>query len=390
MRHHIVCGLFWGLTTAASTASATGAAFDPSPAWPLCGRIAAAPPPGWNPQQGCPAIRHGNPGYADYPLSSSFGPRQKASEAYRYDFHRGIDIPTPAGTPVFAIADGTVQIAGTHASYTDALVQLRHWRPGQSSCATVGCYFSNYMHLSGWVVSNGQSVRKGQLLGYTGSSGSGFEHLHFEIRNAPASDPYSAWQRDAIHPLRVLPYEDGVPPSFELQLLASTPLGPDAARLTFSVRQASVARRLDLTRIEATPLDAAGAPIPQPGNSPDANGYYVAPSFFDFEQMNFSYSHKNSASVPWSSFASCPYAADHPASYNANVHLDRPAADNASHHDFNATRLEPAPYAASTPTYRIDGSFDLRGINPGDYCVRLSAHTARSQVVSSQTLCVKP
>ena len=42
----------------------------------------------------------------------------------RYDFHRGVDIPTPEGTPVYAIDDGKVKIAGNHPAYSDMLVQV--------------------------------------------------------------------------------------------------------------------------------------------------------------------------------------------------------------------------------------------------------------------------
>jgi murein DD-endopeptidase MepM/ murein hydrolase activator NlpD len=179
---------------------------DPDPVWPLCGRIAENPPPGWVATDGCPAARFGDAGYTDEPLSATFGPRPLASENNRFDFHRGVDIATPIGTPFFAIADGTVMIAGEHSSYSDPVVSVRHFRPGESGCSPSGCYHSQYLHVSSWVVNASDQVVKGQLLGYTGASDSGFQHLHFEIRDAPGFDPLSAWSRDAIHPLSVLPY----------------------------------------------------------------------------------------------------------------------------------------------------------------------------------------
>ncbi|WP_372877947.1 M23 family metallopeptidase, partial [Pseudomonas sp.] len=83
--------------------------YDPSPAWPLCGRIAEAPPVGWDASQGCPSERWGSAAHADFPIASTFGPRQLPSDNYRYDFHRGLDIGTATGTPIFAITDGVVR-----------------------------------------------------------------------------------------------------------------------------------------------------------------------------------------------------------------------------------------------------------------------------------------
>ena len=181
--------------------------FDNDVSWPLCGRITEDAPAGWQDTDGCPADRWGNTNYTDLPINSVFGPRPLFSENDRYDFHRGLDIATPIGTPVFAIADGVVRIAGDHPSYSDPLVQLRHFRPGETSCGNAGCYHSNYMHLSNVVVNVGDQVSKGQLVGYTGESSSGFDHLHFEIRDALPADPFSSWQTDAINPAGVLPYQ---------------------------------------------------------------------------------------------------------------------------------------------------------------------------------------
>jgi murein DD-endopeptidase MepM/ murein hydrolase activator NlpD len=73
----------------------------------------------------------------DAPLSSTFGPRLKASESFRYDFHRGVDVPTPIGSAVHAIAEGTVRIAGEHPGYSDLLVQVVHQHADGTS------YYSN-------------------------------------------------------------------------------------------------------------------------------------------------------------------------------------------------------------------------------------------------------
>ena len=44
----------------------------------------------------------------DYPFSSTFGPRLQASNSFAYDFHRGIDIPKPNRTKLYAVASGLI------------------------------------------------------------------------------------------------------------------------------------------------------------------------------------------------------------------------------------------------------------------------------------------
>lgn len=62
----------------------------------------------------------------DLPQSSPFGPRLKASESFRYDWHRGVDIPTPIGTPLLcAMENCSVRISGVNENYEDPLVQLK-------------------------------------------------------------------------------------------------------------------------------------------------------------------------------------------------------------------------------------------------------------------------
>jgi len=215
------------LCTGPAAGLVQAAEFDPQAAWPLCGRITESPPGNWTPGDPCPSVRFGDPRYSDHPLSSTFGPRPLYSGANRYDFHRGLDIATPTGTPFFAVTGGLVQIAGVDPAYSDPLVKLRHYRPGYQSCVPSGCYHSLYLHISQWVVGAGETVEKGQFLGYTGASSSGFEHMHFEVRDAPSFDPYSSWSRDAIHSLRLLPYSAETDVSISLDV--PVPSGQDLA-----------------------------------------------------------------------------------------------------------------------------------------------------------------
>lgn len=369
--------------------------FDPQPAWPLCGHITQAPPPSWQPQDGCPSDRWGQPEVNDAPFSSTFGPRQKASENFRYDFHRGIDIPTESGTPIFAITDGVVKKAGYDVAYTDPLVQIRHYRPGhQNKCkGGEGCYVSNYQHLAQWTVSVGQTVSKGQLIGYTGQSSSGFPHLHFEIRDAPGThDAYSAWQRDAIHPLQVLPYPDTGTANFDLAIHAvlTEPLQPV---VTVSVTSPNHAE-LDLQRVEVEVYRRDGSgwqlidqPLAQPvGTTPEGTGYDLNTPWFDMVTWNRQYSYKNSSSYPWSNFRQggayeSPYAAGLPILYDPNVHLDQAHANNDRAGYFNGITLAPDPFNTQSESYTLTLTFhQLTGdAVPENLCFKARALDIRGQ-----------
>ncbi|WP_437903713.1 M23 family metallopeptidase [Sorangium sp. So ce327] len=140
------------------------------------------------------------------PMSSSFGPRLQTSRDGVYDFHRGIDIPTVMGTPVYAVADGKVIRAGRYEDFEDVVVQIEHCdQPG-------ACLYSNYIHLTMPLVETGDQVGRGQHIGYTGLAASSlFPHLHFEIREGGHEKAY------CVHPLRFLPTPGGLPPALSLR-----------------------------------------------------------------------------------------------------------------------------------------------------------------------------
>ena len=361
---------------------AVAANTDPNLAWPLCGRISENPPNGWVDTEGCPPSRFGDPNFSDEPLSSTFGPRPLASENNRYDFHRGIDIATPIGSPFFAIADGTVEIAGNHSSYSDPLVKLRHFRPGETNCNAGGCYHSFYLHIDTWVVNENDQVVKGQLLGYTGASHSGFEHMHFEIRDAPDFDVFSAWSRDAIHPLSVLPYS--VPNNTTIQFNAVDFSNPAAGNVDLTV----TSNRYDLVRLDLTILDANQQPLVQPGNTPNGNGYYVLPSFFDMELWNFQYSHKNSTVFPWSSFGAsgvneCPFHSDHGTSYNPNIHMDQQDPVDLHKGLFNGVHVRTQKYWPSDVSdYTVD--LEFQALEGAASCVQATALFASGDAAFSE------
>lgn len=108
---------------------------------------------------------------ADYTMSSGYGYRRDPIYGST-KFHEGLDFAASTGTPVFATADGKVEIARRQAGYGNC-IDLNH---GFN-------YLSRYAHLSQILVKEGESVKRGQLIGRVGSTGkSTGPHLHYEVR----------------------------------------------------------------------------------------------------------------------------------------------------------------------------------------------------------------
>jgi murein DD-endopeptidase MepM/ murein hydrolase activator NlpD len=106
------------------------------------------------------------------PIASGFGGRNIGAG---YEYHPGIDIAVPEGTPIRAAAAGTVALqqseaeSGGYGNYTC----IDHGG-GLSTC---------YAHQSSFAVSLGDSVSQGEVIGYTGCTGYCLgPHLHFEVR----------------------------------------------------------------------------------------------------------------------------------------------------------------------------------------------------------------
>ena len=94
--------------------------------------------------------------------------------------HSGMDIAARSGTPVYATGDGWVTYAGWLGAYGN-LIKLQH----------PSGYETRFGHLSRIAIMQNQWVRKGQLIGYIGSTGrSTGPHLHYEVRmNGVALNP---------------------------------------------------------------------------------------------------------------------------------------------------------------------------------------------------------
>ena len=109
------------------------------------------------------------------PIVSGFGWRFGHTE-----FHEGVDIAVPTGTPIRAAASGTVAIAAPTGGY------------GNYTCIDHGGGLSTcYGHQESFAVSAGQRVSQGQVIGYSDCTGHCFgPHVHFEVRiNGQAVDP---------------------------------------------------------------------------------------------------------------------------------------------------------------------------------------------------------
>jgi murein DD-endopeptidase MepM/ murein hydrolase activator NlpD len=106
-------------------------------------------------------------------FSSGYGYRSAPTRGASRN-HKGLDIPGPVGTPIYATADGMIGRAQWVSGY-GKFVEINHGNAVQT----------RYGHLSAMNVVPGQRIRKGDVLGYMGSTGrSTGSHLHYEVRIA--------------------------------------------------------------------------------------------------------------------------------------------------------------------------------------------------------------
>ena len=104
-------------------------------------------------------------------LSSSFGNRYHPI-LRKYHFHKGVDLATNKGTPVFAPADGYVTFAGYNGGF-GRMVEINH-KYG---------FVTYYGHLNKIYVRKGQFVKRGEKIGEVGKTGlATSSHLHYEVR----------------------------------------------------------------------------------------------------------------------------------------------------------------------------------------------------------------
>ena len=113
-----------------------------------------------------------------YKIGSDFGFREHSANGAR--FHPALDIGCPSGTPVYATADGVVDVVRNETSLGSAgyYINIKHENG----------FISQYLHLSKQLVKEGDEVKACQLIAYSGNSGKSIEgksygaHLDYRIR----------------------------------------------------------------------------------------------------------------------------------------------------------------------------------------------------------------
>ena len=120
-------------------------------------------------------------------LASGFGMR--IHPIYKVKrMHTGIDFAAPRGTPIYATGDGVVKVVSSQFGGYGKEIEISH---GYG-------YITKYAHLDKFNVKIGQKIKRGELIGYIGSTGSSTApHLHYEvIYNGKKVDPVHYFYND--------------------------------------------------------------------------------------------------------------------------------------------------------------------------------------------------
>lgn len=154
-----------GLSVGATVASSAGPGATLSAA-----TTTVAPPPSERPDEGRLAvIGSAASDELSWPLrgevTGRFGEHRGGHE------HAGIDIPKPAGTPIRAASGGRVIMREDESGY------------GKYTCVAHTRISTCYAHQSRFRAKLGETVRRGEVIGYVGDTGTAYAlHLHFEVR----------------------------------------------------------------------------------------------------------------------------------------------------------------------------------------------------------------
>ncbi|MEO0062164.1 MAG: hypothetical protein RLZZ08_724 [Pseudomonadota bacterium] len=178
-------------------------------------------------------------------MTSSYGLRRHPILGYTR-MHAGIDFAAPYGSPIYAVTDGRVDFAGRHGGHGN-FVRLSHG----------GGMQTGYGHMSRIAVSPGQAVRRGQVIGFVGSTGlSTGPHLHYEMyRNGVTVNPAS------VQFVTRAQLSGGQLAAFRQRLAQLQGLTPGAALGTLA--PAGVAGSEPVREIDRVDGPAASAPVPR-------------------------------------------------------------------------------------------------------------------------------
>jgi murein DD-endopeptidase MepM/ murein hydrolase activator NlpD len=119
-------------------------------------------------------------------LHTTFGMREHPLLGYVRP-HKGLDFTAPKNSPVYATGDGRV----INAEYSSSFGNVIYVNHGFN-------FETRYAHLTKFIVKAGEKVKRGQVIGYVGSTGlSGGSHLHYEILyRGDQINPINFFQRD--------------------------------------------------------------------------------------------------------------------------------------------------------------------------------------------------
>ena len=166
-------------------------------------------------------------------MTSGFGMRRHPILGYAR-MHAGLDFAAGYGAPIYATSDGLVRYAGRHGGHGN-YVRLEHG----------GGIGTGYAHMSRMAVSPGMRVRRGQVIGYVGSTGlSTGPHLHYELyRGGRAVNPGS------VQFIATAQLEGPQLAAFRARLAALSEVKPGAALASLAPARASDAPLREIDRL---------------------------------------------------------------------------------------------------------------------------------------------
>lgn len=145
------------------------------------------------------------------PITQLFGENPNDYTRFGLAGHNGIDFGCELGTPIRAAAEGNVMIAAFDKAGYGNYIKLGH-----------GDYQTIYAHMSQMVKKTGQRAAKGEIIGFSGSTGNSTgPHLHFELR-IPGHGVTGF--KDAVDPFPYLEAINGQMSAVSEELSPSSPL----------------------------------------------------------------------------------------------------------------------------------------------------------------------